>query len=48
LKEYSRILENLEGLNDIRLFDEVKAGNEKSLPLEEYRQYLLGVLTILI
>ena len=36
LKEYSIILEDLEKLNDIRLFDEVKSRNEKSLPLEEY------------
>jgi hypothetical protein len=36
LKEYSIILEDLEKLNDIRLFDEVKEKNEKSLPLEEY------------
>jgi PHD/YefM family antitoxin component YafN of YafNO toxin-antitoxin module len=36
LKEYSRILEELEELNDIRMFDEVKERKEKSLPLEEY------------
>jgi PHD/YefM family antitoxin component YafN of YafNO toxin-antitoxin module len=36
LKEYSRILEELEELNDIRMFDEVKERKEKSLPIEEY------------
>ena len=36
LKEYKRILEDLEELEDIRLFDEVKAKNEKSIPLEHY------------
>jgi len=36
LEEYKRILEDLEELEDIRLFDEVKARNEKSIPLEQY------------
>ncbi len=36
LKEYKRILDDLEELEDIRLFDEVKAKNEKSIPLEQY------------
>lgn len=36
MEEYNKILEDLEELNDIRLFDEVKARNEKSMPLEEY------------
>jgi hypothetical protein len=34
IEEYRRILEDLEELEDIRLFDEVKAKNEKSIPLE--------------
>ena len=36
LKEYKRILEDLEELEDIRLFDEVKARNEESTPLDQY------------
>ncbi|NTV84425.1 MAG: hypothetical protein HGA23_09025 [Bacteroidales bacterium] len=36
IEEYRRILEDLEELEDIRLFDEVKAKNEKSIPLEDY------------
>jgi len=36
IEEYNRMLEDLEELNDIRLFDEVKARNEKGLPLEDY------------
>lgn len=34
--EYKRILEELEEWGDIRLFDEVKARNEKSIPFENY------------
>jgi hypothetical protein len=48
LKEYSRILENLEELNDIRLFDEVKARNEKSLPLEEYLNQLIPLTELIL
>jgi PHD/YefM family antitoxin component YafN of YafNO toxin-antitoxin module len=36
LDEYKRIMEDLEELEDIRLFDEVKGRNEKSIPFEEY------------
>jgi len=36
IEDYRRILEELEELEDIRLFDEVKAKNEKSIPLEDY------------
>jgi hypothetical protein len=36
LEEYKRMMENLEELENIRLFDEVKARNEKSIPFEEY------------
>ena len=36
LEEYKRILEDLEELEDIRLFDEVKARNEKSIPFDQY------------
>ncbi len=34
--EYKRILEELDELEDIRLFDEVKARNEKSTPFDNY------------
>jgi hypothetical protein len=36
LAEYRRMLEDLEELEDIRLFDEVKAKSEKSIPLDDY------------
>ena len=36
LEEYNRILEDLEELEDIRLFDAVKAKNEKSIPIDQY------------
>jgi hypothetical protein len=36
LEDYNRLLEDLEELEDIRLFDEVKAKNEPSIPLEDY------------
>ncbi len=36
LNEYQRILDELEELEDIRLYDEVKAKNEKGIPFEEY------------
>ena len=36
LEEYNRMVEDLEELDDIRLFDEVKARNEKSIPFEQY------------
>lgn len=36
LKDYNRILEELEELEDIRLYDEVKAKKEDSIPFDEY------------
>lgn len=35
IKEFESILEELEELEDIRLYDEAKAGNESSLPIDE-------------
>lgn len=36
IEEFSRILEELEELEDIKLYDEVKALNEPSIPFSEY------------
>ena len=36
VKEYKKILNELEELEDIRMYDEVKAKNEPRLSLEEY------------
>jgi PHD/YefM family antitoxin component YafN of YafNO toxin-antitoxin module len=36
IKEYKNIMEELEELEDIRLYDEVKANKEQSIPLEKY------------
>ena len=36
IKEYNTILEDLEELEDIHLYDEVKANKEKSIPLNKY------------
>ncbi|EKR65420.1 toxin-antitoxin system, antitoxin component, PHD family [Leptospira weilii str. 2006001853] len=36
IKEFKTLLEDSEELEDIRLYDEVKAKNEKSTPLSEY------------
>jgi hypothetical protein len=36
IKEYRAIMEELEELEDIRLYDEVKAKNEKPIPLDDY------------
>lgn len=36
MKEYKRILEELEDLEDIRLYDEAKTVNEPSIPLSDY------------
>ncbi|MCG6168409.1 hypothetical protein LFX25_11280 [Leptospira sp. FAT2] len=36
MQEYKKILENLQELEDIRLYDEVKAKREKSIPLQEF------------
>lgn len=36
MRTYTAMLEELEELEDIRLYDAVKAKNEKSIPLEDY------------
>jgi len=36
IKEYEKMIEQLEELDDIRLYDEAKAANEPSIPFEEY------------
>ncbi len=36
IKEYNTILDELEELEDIRLYDEVKVNKDKSIPLEKY------------
>jgi PHD/YefM family antitoxin component YafN of YafNO toxin-antitoxin module len=36
MKEYEKIIDELEELEDIRLYDEVKAKKEKGIPFEEY------------
>ncbi|MCD6012974.1 MAG: hypothetical protein K0Q79_2836 [Flavipsychrobacter sp.] len=36
VKDYNRMLEELEELEDIRLYDEVKAKKEASIPFDEY------------
>ncbi|TGK05470.1 hypothetical protein EHQ53_17730 [Leptospira langatensis] len=36
VKEYKALLENSEELEDIKLYDEVKAKNDASVPLKEY------------
>jgi len=36
LPEYNKILEELEELNDLRLYDEVKARKEKKVALTDY------------
>jgi hypothetical protein len=38
LQEWQRVLEKLEELEDIRLYDEVKARNEPTISLAEYRK----------
>ncbi len=35
IKEYNKILEDLEELGDIRLYDRVKASDENSIPIED-------------
>ena len=35
MKEYIRMIEELEELEDIKLYDEVKARHEPSIPIEE-------------
>ena len=36
MAEYEKMIEDIEELEDIRLYDEVKARNEPSITLEEY------------
>ncbi|HAP01229.1 MAG TPA: hypothetical protein DCQ93_04815 [Bacteroidetes bacterium] len=36
MKDYKKILDELEELEDIRMYDEVKSRNEKSIPFDEY------------
>jgi len=38
IDEYNQMLEDLEELEDIRLYDAVKARKEKSIPFEQYLQ----------
>jgi hypothetical protein len=38
VKDYERMIEDLEELEDIRLYDEVKAKKEKSIPFGQYLQ----------
>ena len=41
MKTYLEILEKLEELEDIKLYDEVKNRNEPSISLDDYRQQRL-------
>ena len=36
MKEYKKIVEELEELEDIKMYDEVKSKNEKSIPFSDY------------
>jgi PHD/YefM family antitoxin component YafN of YafNO toxin-antitoxin module len=36
MKEYKKMIEELEDLEDIRLYDEVKSRKEKSISFDEY------------
>ena len=36
VKVYEKIIDDLEELEDMRLYDEVKAKNEKGIPFAEY------------
>ena len=38
INEYKKMLEELEALEDIRLYDAVKARKEKSIPFTQYLQ----------
>jgi PHD/YefM family antitoxin component YafN of YafNO toxin-antitoxin module len=38
IAEYNQMIEELEELEDIRLYDAVKARKEKSIPFEQYLQ----------
>jgi PHD/YefM family antitoxin component YafN of YafNO toxin-antitoxin module len=35
IKEYRKIMEELEELEDIRLYDQAKAGKERSMPIDK-------------
>ena len=35
MKDYNRIMEDMEELEDIRLYDMAKADNEPSIPIDE-------------
>ena len=39
ITQYKQMLENLEELNDIRLYDAVKARKEKSIPFNQYLEH---------
>ena len=39
ITQYKQMLENLEELEDIRLYDAVKARKEKSIPFNQYIQH---------
>jgi hypothetical protein len=36
IEEYNRIIEQVEELEDIQLFDQAKANKEESIPFDEY------------
>ncbi len=36
IKEYENLIEQLEDAEDVRLYDEVKARNEPTIPFEDY------------
>jgi len=36
MKDYERILSELEEMADVRMYDEVKSRNEESIPFEQY------------
>lgn len=38
IQQWKQMLDELEELDDIRLYDEVKARNEPTIPLAEYRK----------
>tara|TARA_R110002050_G_scaffold252628_1_gene390845 strand:- start:3636 stop:3839 length:204 start_codon:yes stop_codon:yes gene_type:complete len=35
IKDYNRMIEELEDLEDVKLYDKVKADNEPSIPIDE-------------
>lgn len=35
IKEYQKLIEELEDMDDVRLYDEAKASQEPSIPIEE-------------